>query len=41
LVTSVIRRELPAMDTEEFEDLDYLAKGFFEKIFENFLKKFF
>uniref|UniRef100_A0A914L9T4 ATP synthase subunit s-like protein n=1 Tax=Meloidogyne incognita TaxID=6306 RepID=A0A914L9T4_MELIC len=27
LVTSVIRRELPAMDTEEFEDLDYLAKG--------------
>uniref|UniRef100_A0A914LL85 ATP synthase subunit s-like protein n=2 Tax=Meloidogyne incognita TaxID=6306 RepID=A0A914LL85_MELIC len=27
LVTSVIRRELPAMDTEEFEDLDDLAKG--------------
>ncbi|CAK5060713.1 unnamed protein product [Meloidogyne enterolobii] len=27
LVTSMIRRELPAMDTEEFDDLDDLAKG--------------
>ena len=39
LITSLIRRELPAIDTEEFEDLDDLTKGKkFIRIWEKFCK---